>query len=182
MTVEVGNINVNIDINVYAGKHDIKSTPEISPSPAHHSRELTENSITAASQIHHPEQSLQLQRRIISRQNSKATPFVIVPQTYDTTWKTLSQAVQGKEYMMRVLEYHKLMVRVNGMLAGFAFLAFEEEPKALERYYNWHEWYGITGILSFTFACLATVISLILFTMMTLLGPEGARFFGGMID
>lgn len=124
-------------------------------------------------------QSLQkFQRKL---HESKNNVLIYIPKKTDTQWKLLAISLQGKDYVKRVLEYHKLMVRVNGMLAGFSFIAFEEEPEALNDKPYYKEAYGIVSVWGFLSACMATIVSLMLFAMLTILGPEGARFFGGII-
>ena len=129
-------------------------------------------------------EATKLQRKISQRDTAA---LIISPTKYDTVWKTMGHALPGNDYMKRVLEYHKLLVKVNGMLGVFSFIAFEEQPEALERvamngYPIWKELYGIVSILGFLFASTAAIVSLMLFSMMTILGPEGARFYGGMIS
>ena len=122
---------------------------------------------------------LEFQKKLNSK---KSNVLIYIPKKTDTVWKTLANTLPGEDFVERILKFHELMVRGNILLAGFSFVAFKEEPVALARLENqtWRKIYGFVGVMGFTCACLATIFSLILFAMLSILGPEGARFFGGM--
>lgn len=105
----------------------------------------------------------------------------------DTAWKTISHSIPGSDYYHRICEYHKLMVRANVLLAGFSFIAIEENPekmiaKAASGHNGWEtvlEAYGVCGIIACWSACCACISSFILFASISYLGAEGATYFGG---
>ena len=92
----------------------------------------------------------------------------------------IPNSLTGKGFVERTLEYHKLMVRVNGMLGVFLFIAFEEEPTGFDHDPSLKDLYGFTGICGFLSAVTATIVSMILFAHLTILGASGARFLGGI--
>ena len=112
--------------------------------------------------------------------NTEERVFIAPPQHTDTVWKTLSHGLSGQQFYDRVTAYHNIMVRISGYLAGFSFIAIEEEPESLEYGSFMRELYGIVGVVGFSSACAAFMLSLMLYAALTLLGPEGARFFGGI--
>ena len=115
-------------------------------------------------------------RSVDASTHTDVTVLTRAPKKGDSAWKTLAHSLNGEEYASRTKKYYELMVRVNGMLSGFSFIAMEEEPTLTGAA---REIYGIVGVAGFCSACIATIISLILFAALTLLGPECATYFGG---
>ena len=91
-------------------------------------------------------------------------------------WRTLSNALTGEEYVERAKSYYEFMAGVSGLLAGFTYITTSQEPHFDDEMQE--TVHGIVGVTGFVTALISTVVSIILWVALTILGPECAIYFG----